>query len=98
MPKSRKVKVWVYLTASLVLAFALLELEIGILALFVNPNHFNSTLYEIAFYPLWALNAFPAGYILGLFGLRVYRRAPRRTSTEIAQGGSGVSRPAEAQA
>jgi hypothetical protein len=86
MPKSRKVSVLVYLAASLLLAFVLLELEIRLLALFVDTSHFNTTLYEIAFYPLWALNAFPAGYILGLFGLRVYRRAPRKASTEIIQG------------
>jgi hypothetical protein len=86
MPKPRRVKVWVFLAASLVLAFVLLMLEIQILVLFVNPSHFNGTLYDIAFYPLWALNAFPAGYILRLFGLRLYRRAPYRASTEIAQG------------
>jgi hypothetical protein len=86
MPKTHKVSVWAYLVASLLLAFVLLELEIHILALFVDPSHFNQTLYEIVFYPLWALNAFPAGYILGLFGLRVYRRARDRASTEIAQG------------
>lgn len=86
VPKPRRVRVWVYLAASLVLAFALLELEIRILALFVDLSHFNSTLYEIAFYPSWALNAFPAGYILGLFGLKVYRRAPQKAPTEIAQG------------
>lgn len=86
MPKPRKVRVWVYLAASLVLAFAFLELEIRILALFVDPSHFNNTLYDIAFYPSWALNAFPAGYILGLCGLRVYRRAPQKASAEIAHG------------
>jgi hypothetical protein len=80
MPKSRKVGVWVYLASSLLLAFALLVLEIRVLALLVNPSHFNKTLYDIAFYPLWALNAFPAGYILGLFGLRVYKRAPDKAS------------------
>lgn len=80
MPKLRKVRVWVYLAVSLLLAFVLLVLEIGILDLFVDPSHFNRTLYDIAIYPLWALNAFPAGYILGLFGLRVYRHAPDKAS------------------
>lgn len=78
-------KVWVFLLASLVLAFGLLVLEIGVLALFVNTSHFNGTLYDIAFYPLWALNAFPAGQVLHLFGLRVYRRASERASVEGSQ-------------
>jgi hypothetical protein len=87
MPKSRKVRAWVYLAASLLLALVLLALEIQVLALFVSPIHFDKTLYGIALYPLWALNAFPAGYILGLLGLRVYRSPPSKASTEIAQGG-----------
>jgi hypothetical protein len=85
MPKPRKVRVWVYLVASLVLALAFLELELRVLSLFVNPSHFNSTLYDMVFYPAWGLNAFPAGYVLGLLGLRVYRRASQRATGESAQ-------------
>jgi len=86
MPKSRKVRAWVYLVTSLVLAFVLLVLEIESLSLLVNPSYFDKTLYGIAIFPLYAVNAFPAGYILRLFGFRVYRPASSRTSPEIAQG------------
>ncbi len=85
MPKSRRVKVWVYLATSLVLAFVFLVLEIQALSLFVAPSYFDKTLYGIAIFPLWALNAFPAGYILRFLGLRAYRPAPGRASAEVAQ-------------
>jgi len=73
MPRPRKVKVWLYLAMSLLLAVVLLALEIGILTIFVDPSRFNSALYGIAIYPLFALNTFPAGYILRLVGFRAYR-------------------------
>lgn len=71
MPKSRKAKVWVFLALSLLVAFVLLVVEIRVFTLYVDPNSFNSTLYDIIIFPLWALNAYPAGYVLRLFGLRV---------------------------
>ena len=86
MPKPRKVKVWVYLVASLALALGLLVLEIQVLSIFVNPNYYDKTLYGIAIFPLWALNAFPAGYVLRSVGLRAYRPAPGKASAEIPQG------------
>ena len=86
MPKLRRVKVWVYLVVSLVLALVLLVLEIEVLSLVINPNYFDKALYGIAIFPLWALNAFPAGYILRLVGLRAIRLAPSNTSARIAEG------------
>ena len=79
LPKPRKVKVWVFLIMSLILALVLLALELRVLSLFMNPNSFNGTLYDLAIFPSWALNAFPAGYILRRFGLRVYGGAPTGT-------------------
>jgi hypothetical protein len=82
MPKPRRVKAWVYLAASLLVALVLLAVEYGVLSLFVNPGSFNRTLFDIAIYPAWALNAFPAGYILRSFGFRVHVRAPTAGSAE----------------
>jgi hypothetical protein len=84
-PRPRKVKVWVYLILSLLLALVLLALEIGVLSLFVDLSRLNKTLYDILLYPLWALNAFPAGYILRALGLRAYSPAPARVPTEGSQ-------------
>ena len=85
MPAPRRVKVWVFLALSLILALVLLALELGVLSLLVNLGRFNGTLFQIALYPLWALNAFPAGYILRRLGLRIYRPGPTGVQTESPQ-------------
>ena len=81
MSSIRKVSVWVFLVLSLVLALVLLAVEIGVFTRFVNLNNVNVTLYTIVVLPLWALNAYPAGRLLRLLGLRISKTSKAVTES-----------------